>query len=289
MDAGDDELTVWSSIASIPSWCGPSSPISSSFPVASVRIVVPWLGGRFRQQVVYQDGADHRRRSPARPDRPVRIQNSVDESMVTTRRHGMKAWMRTAARKRRHPAGSRGARLVRHRRLCRQRTARRRHRRRCRARSVSLGQRSRSTPGASTPTPRRRVRTALSARPISVVRRSAGRRDRPQMRTRRLQMRELNLLDRANMSGPAANRSMPISSATFAKSPQISIGTRPSQPECRPRHERRVAGRGRAPGQHRVLAHGSRRQGRALCSSARPIWGRERAPYSARSWPKSWR
>ena len=29
--------------------------------------------------------------------RPVRIQNSVDESMVTTRRHGMNAWMRTGA------------------------------------------------------------------------------------------------------------------------------------------------------------------------------------------------
>ncbi|GIW03872.1 MAG: aldehyde oxidase [Thermomicrobiales bacterium] len=29
--------------------------------------------------------------------RPVRIANTVDEAMVTTRRHGMKAWMRTAA------------------------------------------------------------------------------------------------------------------------------------------------------------------------------------------------
>lgn len=66
-------------------------------PVASVRIVVPWLGGGFGSKS-YTKMEPITVALARKARRPVRIQNSVDESMVTTRRHGMNATMRTAAR-----------------------------------------------------------------------------------------------------------------------------------------------------------------------------------------------
>ena len=94
--------------------------------------------------------------------RPVKIVNSVAESMVTTRRHGRAA----ACAPRRRATGrcwAASRHLVRHRRLRRQRPAGDRHRRRRGARPVPLGRRARSMPPASTPTPRRRARTGRSA------------------------------------------------------------------------------------------------------------------------------
>jgi CO/xanthine dehydrogenase Mo-binding subunit len=92
---GVDEVTVWSSCqhpflvrAEIADLFGLS--------VANVRIVVPFLGGGFGSK-------SYTKMEPVtvalarKARRPVRIANSVDEAMVTTRRHGMKAWMRTAA------------------------------------------------------------------------------------------------------------------------------------------------------------------------------------------------
>jgi CO/xanthine dehydrogenase Mo-binding subunit len=66
-------------------------------PLNSVRVIVPYLGGGFgsksytKMEPITAALARH-------TGRPVRIQNSVSESMLTTRRHGMRAWMRTRAR-----------------------------------------------------------------------------------------------------------------------------------------------------------------------------------------------
>jgi CO/xanthine dehydrogenase Mo-binding subunit len=66
-------------------------------PLNSVRVIVPYLGGGFgsksytKMEPITAALARH-------AGRPVRIQNSVAESMLTTRRHGMRAWMRTRAR-----------------------------------------------------------------------------------------------------------------------------------------------------------------------------------------------
>lgn len=66
-------------------------------PVNNVRIIIPYLGGGFGAK-------SYTKMEPITcalakvAGRPVRIANAVHESMVTTRRHGMKAWIRTAAR-----------------------------------------------------------------------------------------------------------------------------------------------------------------------------------------------
>lgn len=65
-------------------------------PINSVRITVPWLGGGFGSKS-YTKMEPITVALARKARRPVRIANMVDESMVTTRRHGMKAWMRTAA------------------------------------------------------------------------------------------------------------------------------------------------------------------------------------------------
>jgi CO/xanthine dehydrogenase Mo-binding subunit len=67
-------------------------------PVPNVRITVPWLGGGFGSKS-YTKMEPLTVALARKARRPVRIANSVDEAMVTTRRHGMKAWMRTAATK----------------------------------------------------------------------------------------------------------------------------------------------------------------------------------------------
>jgi CO/xanthine dehydrogenase Mo-binding subunit len=65
-------------------------------PNNNVRIIVPYLGGGFGSKS-YTKMEPITTALARKARRPVRIANSVDESMVTTRRHGMKAWMRTAA------------------------------------------------------------------------------------------------------------------------------------------------------------------------------------------------
>jgi len=64
--------------------------------VANVRIQVPYLGGGFGSKS-YTKMEPLTVALARKAGRPVRIQNRVDESMVTTRRHNMTCRMRTAA------------------------------------------------------------------------------------------------------------------------------------------------------------------------------------------------
>jgi CO/xanthine dehydrogenase Mo-binding subunit len=66
-------------------------------PLGAVRIVVPYLGGGFGSKS-YTKMEPLTVALSRKAGKPVRIANRVDESMVTSRRHGMKAWMRTTAR-----------------------------------------------------------------------------------------------------------------------------------------------------------------------------------------------
>jgi CO/xanthine dehydrogenase Mo-binding subunit len=63
-------------------------------PLANVRIVVPYLGGGFGSKS-YTKMEPIAVALARKAGRPVRIQNRVYESIVTTRRHGMRCWMRT--------------------------------------------------------------------------------------------------------------------------------------------------------------------------------------------------
>jgi CO/xanthine dehydrogenase Mo-binding subunit len=65
-------------------------------PVANVRVQVPYLGGGFGSKS-YTKMEPLTVALARKAGRPVRIQNSVGESMVTTRRHNMWCRMRTAA------------------------------------------------------------------------------------------------------------------------------------------------------------------------------------------------
>jgi CO/xanthine dehydrogenase Mo-binding subunit len=65
-------------------------------PVANVRVQVPYLGGGFGSKS-YTKMEPLTVALARKAGRPVRIQNRVGESMVTTRRHNMRCRMRTAA------------------------------------------------------------------------------------------------------------------------------------------------------------------------------------------------
>ncbi|MFN8593033.1 MAG: xanthine dehydrogenase family protein molybdopterin-binding subunit [Thermomicrobiales bacterium] len=92
---GDDDLTVWSSCQH-PFLVRAELADLFGLPVGAVRVVVPYLGGGFgSKSYTKMEPITSALARVAR--RPVRIANSVDEAMVTTRRHGMKAWLRTAA------------------------------------------------------------------------------------------------------------------------------------------------------------------------------------------------
>ncbi len=65
--------------------------------IGSVRIMVPYLGGGFGSKS-YTKMEPLTVALARKAGRPVRIVNRVEESMVTTRRHGMRCWMRTTAR-----------------------------------------------------------------------------------------------------------------------------------------------------------------------------------------------
>lgn len=65
-------------------------------PIDKVRVIVPYLGGGFGSKS-YTKMEPITVALSRQAGRPVKLVNRVDESMVTTRRHGMTARMRTAA------------------------------------------------------------------------------------------------------------------------------------------------------------------------------------------------
>jgi CO/xanthine dehydrogenase Mo-binding subunit len=67
-----------------------------ALPIGSVRIVVGYVGGGFGSKS-YTKMEPLTVALARKAGRPVRIVNRVEESMVTSRRHGMRAWMRTTA------------------------------------------------------------------------------------------------------------------------------------------------------------------------------------------------
>jgi CO/xanthine dehydrogenase Mo-binding subunit len=64
--------------------------------IGAVRIIVGYLGGGFGSKS-YTKIEPLTAALARKAGRPVRIVNSVEESMVTSRRHGMRCWMRTSA------------------------------------------------------------------------------------------------------------------------------------------------------------------------------------------------
>lgn len=91
-----DAVTIWSSCQH-PFLVRAEIADLFEMPNSAVRIVVPYLGGGFgSKSYTKMEPLTVALARTAR--RPVRIANSIDESMVTTRRHGMKATVRTAAR-----------------------------------------------------------------------------------------------------------------------------------------------------------------------------------------------
>ena len=89
-----DEITLWASCQH-PFLVRAEIAALFQVPIANVRIVVPYLGGGFGSKS-YTKMEPITVALARKAGRPVRIQNRVAESMVTTRRHGMRCRMRTA-------------------------------------------------------------------------------------------------------------------------------------------------------------------------------------------------
>ena len=90
-----DEITLWATCQH-PFLVRAEIADLFAVPVANVRIQVPYLGGGFGSKS-YTKMEPLTVALARKAGRPVRIQNRVGESMVTTRRHNMTCRMRTAA------------------------------------------------------------------------------------------------------------------------------------------------------------------------------------------------
>src|SRR3989475_793671 len=90
-----EEITVWSTCQH-PFLVRAELADLFEVPLANVRVVVPYLGGGFGSKS-YTKMEPLTVALARKAGRPVRIQNRVGESMVTTRRHNMRCRMRTAA------------------------------------------------------------------------------------------------------------------------------------------------------------------------------------------------
>ncbi len=94
-DFGDGELTLWASCQH-PFLVRAEIADLFNLPIARVRVIVPYLGGGFGSKS-YTKMEPIAAALSWKAGRPVRIQNRVDESMLTTRRHGMRCRMTTTA------------------------------------------------------------------------------------------------------------------------------------------------------------------------------------------------
>jgi CO/xanthine dehydrogenase Mo-binding subunit len=94
-DFGDGEVTLWASCQH-PFLVRAEIADLFNLPLGRVRVIVPYLGGGFGSKS-YTKMEPITAALSWKARRPVRIQNRVDESMVTTRRHGMRCRMRTTA------------------------------------------------------------------------------------------------------------------------------------------------------------------------------------------------
>jgi len=93
-DVSAGEITVWSACQH-PFLVRAELAALFGVPLASVRVIVPYLGGGFGSKS-YTKMEPITVALARKAGRPVRIQNRVDESMATTRRHGMRCRMRSA-------------------------------------------------------------------------------------------------------------------------------------------------------------------------------------------------
>jgi len=94
-DFGDGEVTLWASCQH-PFLVRAEIADLFNLPIGRVRVIVPYLGGGFGSKS-YTKMEPITAALSRKASRPVRIQNRVDESMVTTRRHGMRCRMTTTA------------------------------------------------------------------------------------------------------------------------------------------------------------------------------------------------
>jgi CO/xanthine dehydrogenase Mo-binding subunit len=94
-DASAGEITIWATCQH-PFLVRAEIADLFDVPLSRVRVIVPYLGGGFGSKS-YTKMEPITVALARKAGRPVRIQNRVDESMVTTRRHGATFHMRTAA------------------------------------------------------------------------------------------------------------------------------------------------------------------------------------------------
>jgi CO/xanthine dehydrogenase Mo-binding subunit len=94
-DHRGDEIVLWSSCQH-PFLVRQEIAALFGFPLDRVQVIVPFLGGGFGSKS-YTKMEPIAVAVSRKARRPVRIRNSVDESMLTTRRHNMRCRMRTAA------------------------------------------------------------------------------------------------------------------------------------------------------------------------------------------------
>ena len=250
--------------------------------------IVPYLGGGFGSKS-YTKMEPITVALARKAGRPVRIQNRVDESMVTTRRHGMNCRMRTAATARRHAAraarstawfdtgayADNGPRVV-------ATGGRRRARARTAGQAYRVDARCVYTNTAPAGSYRAFGATHLQwigESQIDELARRAG--------LDPLEMRRQNLLP-PGRGGPRRG-GKPLDADLVGDVEKVAAAVGWDEPKPADRRPRRLgrAARGRRASGLDARSCGWRPTATSSCSSARPRSGRGRAPCSRRSRPRS--